>query len=51
LALVLIKVNKLLSTVTKVTNTIEKGIMLVWAYKKIPDWVKEKIKSFMSKKK
>jgi uncharacterized protein YoxC len=29
LALVLIKVNKLLSTVTKVTNTIEKGIMLV----------------------
>jgi hypothetical protein len=25
--------------------------MLVWAYKKIPDWVKEKIKSFMNKKK
>ncbi len=51
LALILIKVNKLLATVSKVTNTVEKWIMLVWAYKQIPDAVKEKIKSFMSKKK
>ncbi len=51
LTLILIKLNKILWTVHKVTDLVEKVWLAVWAYKQIPDALKEKIKSFVKKKK
>ena len=49
LTLVLLRVMKAMSMVMEIVDFYEKIKEIIWAYKQIPDVIKEKAKEFMSK--
>jgi hypothetical protein len=55
LSLVLVRVLRILKTVEMISNyvndTVEKVVLILWIYKKIPEIIKDNLKNFFKRKK